>query len=77
VILWFVPDEKGKKERDNNSLDLKEGGRWLFAFPYTLGIAEVSCSVSPIGRASPSGDAAQIENWALTGAGIVTDWPRG
>ena len=46
------------------------------ALPYTLGIAEVSRSVSPIGRAPSSGDAAQIENWALTGAGIVADWPR-
>jgi hypothetical protein len=71
VILWFVPDER-KKERDN-SLDLKEERRWLF--PYTLGIAEVSCSVSPIGRAPPSSDAAQIENWAPTAAGIATDWP--
>jgi hypothetical protein len=46
------------------------------ALPYTLGIAEVRYLCIADRKALPSPDAAQIENWALTGAGIATDWPK-
>ena len=76
-LVRSVPDKRGKKERDNiTALDLKRSAPPV-AFPYILGNAEVNCSVSPIEKPTSSGDAAQIEDWALTGAGIVADWPRG
>jgi hypothetical protein len=65
------------KRKETISLELKEDApERQHQHPGQLRKSVVQL-VSPIGRgrAPSSGDAAQIENWALTGAGIVTDWP--
>jgi hypothetical protein len=70
----LVRSRREGRRKETNSLDLQR--RQPVALPYTLGIAEVSYLCIADRKALPSPDAAQIENWALTGAGIATDWPK-